>query len=206
MAKPNTLELCKTHLFDDVDKLRTTGLPDQLVNRLIRIRSAYTLWLEYPRKKDAEIRDHLMTFGVNRSAAYEDIQLIKLLLGDLAETSKAFHRFRFVAMIEKAYDLAERNKDAKAMVAAADKYAKYNQLDKEDSLKIPWDEIIPQQFEPTSDPTVIGIKPVANIREKIAKMKEKYAQDIVEDIDYEDVDFNPDDIFNVPTALDQVNE
>lgn len=204
MAKHNTLEVCRVHLFDDVDTLRKKALPDQLVNRLLRIRSAYTMWLEYPRKKDAEIRDHLMTFGVNRSAAYEDIQIIKRLLGDMAETSKAYHRFKFVAMIEKAYDMAERQQDPRSMVAAADKYAKYNQLDKEDALKIPWDEIRPQPFEPTSDPSVIGIKQVPNIREKIASMKEKYFKDIAEDVTFEEIDLDEDSMFNAPTNLDSV--
>jgi len=104
-------------------------------------------------------------------------------------------------MVLNAYDLAERKKDARNMVAAADKYAKYNQLDKEDTFKIPWDEIVPQRFEPTSDPTVIGIKPVANIKEKIEAMKNKYIQDIAEDIDYEDVDFDEDALFNAPTNI-----
>ncbi|MDR1981339.1 MAG: hypothetical protein LBQ39_06960 [Tannerellaceae bacterium] len=204
MSKPNTLEVCRLHLFDDVDTLRRKELAEMLVKRILRIRSAYTLWLEYPRKKDAEIRDHLMTFGIKKSEAYEDIQIIKLLLGDMTETSKAFHRFRFIAMVEKAYDLAERKKDPKAMVAAADKYAKYNQLDKEDALRIPWDEIIIQPFEPTSDPTVIGIKPIANIREKIEGMKAKYAQDIIEDINFEEVDMDEESIFNAPIKLDEV--
>jgi len=107
-------------------------------------------------------------------------------------------------MVLNAYDLAEKNEDTRNMVAAADKYAKYNQLDKEDAYKIPWDEIVPQRFEPTSDPTVIGIKAVVNIKEKIEAMKNKYIQDIAEDIEYEDVDFDEDALFNAPMNIDQV--
>jgi hypothetical protein len=196
MAQHNTLEVCRTHLFDDKPKLLELGLPDKIVERIIRLRSAYTLWLEYPRKKDAEIRDHLMKFGVNKSAAYDDIAVLKLLLGDMTETSKAFHRFKFNSMIQAAYDLAEKKRNEKNMVAAADKYAKYNKLDKEDAFKIPWEELIPQPFEPTSDPTVIGIKPIPNIQEKIRKMKEKYFTEAEgEYISYEEVDFNEDDLF-----------
>ena len=201
MSKPNTLEICRVHLFDDKDILLKNGIAETLINRIIRLRSTYTLWLEHPRKKDAEIRDHLMKFGINKSAAYDDIQILKILLGDMAETTKAYHRFKFNSMVLNAYDLAERKKDTRNMVAAADKYAKYNQLDKEDTFKIPWDEIVPQRFEPTSDPSVIGIKPVANIKEKIEAMKNKYIQDIAEDIDYEDVDFDEDTLFNAPTNI-----
>jgi hypothetical protein len=203
MSKPNTLELCRVHLFDNKDDLQKNSIPEMLIERIIRIRSAYMLWLEHPRKKDAEIRDHLLNFGVNKSSAYEDIQIIKLLLGDFTETSKAFHRFKFNAMIQNAYDLAERKKDGRSMVAAAAQYGKFNQLDREDSFKIPFDEIVVQPFEPTSDPTPIGIKPVANIKEMIAAMKNKYMQDIAEDIDYEDADFNEDELFNAPMNIDE---
>ncbi|GAP73072.1 hypothetical protein SAMD00024442_6_27 [Candidatus Symbiothrix dinenymphae] len=202
MPKPNTLEICRLHLFDDKDKLTTTGIPQMLIDRIVRIRAAYTLWLEHPRKKDAEIRDHLVTFGINKSQAYEDIQIIKQLLGDLTETSKAFHRWKFNAMIQATAELAEKKKDYKTMGAAWAAYAKYNQLDKEDALKIPWDEIIPQIFEPSSDPTIIGIKPIANIKERIAALKDKYGKDIAEDIDYEVVDYNEDELFNAPMAID----
>ncbi|MDR2913419.1 MAG: hypothetical protein LBV74_01055 [Tannerella sp.] len=193
--KPNTLEVCRVHLFDDKTELEKHAIPGQLIDRIIRLRAAYTVWLEHPRKKDAEIRDFLMNFGVNKSAAYDDIRILKLLLGDFTETSKNFHRFKFNSMVMNAYELAERRKDTRSMVAAAAQYAKYNQLDKEDALKTPWEEIIPQCFEPTSDPTVIGIKPIDNIQDKIRALKEKYGKDI-EDIEYEDVDFDEETLFN----------
>lgn len=196
MAKPQTLELCRLHLFDDVDKLLENKISQQGIDRILRLRSAFTLWNKYPLKKEAEIRDFLIkSSGVERTAAYEDIQILKILLGEFQETSKEFHRFRFNTMINNAYEMAERKQDARAMSSAAGNYAKYNQLDKDDAVKIPWDEIIPQRFEPTSDPTVIGIKPISNIREKIAAMKRKYINDIAEDIDYEEVDFNEEEFF-----------
>lgn len=173
-----------------------------LIERILRMRSAYTLWLEHPLKKDAEIRDHLLNFGINRSQAYEDIQILKLLLGDMTETSKTFHRFKFNSMIQNAYDRAERKDDTRTMATAAGLYAKYNQLDREDAFRIPWDEIVPQRFEPSSDPTVIGIKPVAGIRDKIKALKEKYLNDI-EDIDYEDADFDEKTLFAGTTDLNR---
>ena len=202
MAKSNTLEICRVHLFDDKDTLLKNGMAEMLIDRIIRLRSTYTLWLEHPLMNDAEIRDHLIKFGINKSAAYDDIQILKVLLGDMTETSKAFHRFKFNSMILLAYELAASKEDAKSMVSAAAQYGKLNRLDQEDAYKIPWDEIVPQRFEPTSDPTVIGIKPVANIKEKIEAMKNKYIQDIAEDIDCEDVDFDEDTLFNAPMNID----
>jgi hypothetical protein len=195
--KPNTLETCRVHLFDNREELQNAAIPGQLIERIIRLRAAYTHWLEYPLLPDAEIRDFLMKFGVNKSAAYEDIRIIKTLMGDMAETCKTFHRFKFNFMIMEAYEFAKQKNDARSMVAASAQYAKYNLLDKEDAITIPWDEIVPQKFEPTSDPTVIGIAPVHDIQERIKQLKEKYFHDI-EDVTYEEADFDESNLFSTP--------
>ena len=201
MPRPDTLEICRVHLFDEKEELQKQSLPDATIERIIRIRAAYMFWLAHPRNADAEIRDFLLNFGVNKSAAYEDIQIIKILLGNATETSKAFHRFKFNSMILNAYEVAEKKHDTRSMVSSSAQYARYNQLDKEDAYKIPWNEIVPQPFEPTSDPSVIGIKPIANIQEKIRALKEKYFKDI-EDIEYEAEDLNEENLFTEKTGLE----
>lgn len=186
MAKRDTYDICVQHLYDDVDKL--SHLPQQQRDKLLRIRSGYTIMNEFPSKKDREIIQHLQNqFQIERSAAYEDLRLIKDLLGSINKQSKDWHRFKFNNMIQKAYEMAELKNDSDSMVKAANTYGKYNQLDKEDAERIPWDEIVPQLYEPTDDPSVLGIKPIPNIREKIAAMKKKYMEDI-EDVTYEDID------------------
>ena len=70
-------------------------------------------------------------------------------------------------MIRDAYDEAKKAGNIDAMVKALGQYAKYNQLDKEDVLDTRWETLRPQQFIMTDDPTVIGFKPIPNIREKI---------------------------------------
>jgi len=186
MAKRDTYDICVQHLYDDVDKL--SHLPQQQRDKLLRIRSGYTIMNEFPSKKDREIIQHLQNqFGIERSAAYEDLRLIKDLLGSINRQSKDWHRFKFNNMIQKAYEMAELKNDPDSMVKASNTYGKYNQLDKEDAERIPWEEIIPQLYEPTDDPTVLGIKRVPNIREKIAAMKNKYMGDI-EDVTYEEMD------------------
>jgi len=186
MAKRETYDICVQHLYDDVDKL--SHLPQQQRDKLLRIRSGYTIMNEFPSKKDREIIQHLQNqFGIERSAAYEDLRLIKDLLGSINRQSKDWHRFKFNNMIQKSYEMAELKNDPDSMVKAANTYGKYNQLDKEDAERIPWEEIIPQLYEPTDDPTVLGIKRVPNIREKIAAMKNKYMGDI-EDVTYEEMD------------------
>jgi hypothetical protein len=186
MSKKQTYDICVQHLYDDADKL--AHLAPQVRDRLLRIRSGYTIMQEYPSKADREIIQHIMTIsGIERSAAYEDLRIIKDLLGSINRQSKDWHRFKFNNQIQKAYNMAELKNDPDSMVKAMATYAKFNQLDKEDIERIPWDEIIPQLFEPTEDPTVIGIKAIPNIREKIAAMKKKYMNEI-EDVTYDEID------------------
>lgn len=198
MPVPATIEVCEKYLFADITEMSADGIPELIQQRLLRLRDMYNFWLQFPRKKDLEIVSELeRRYSVSKSTAYEDIRIIKRLLGDLAKTTKNYHRYKFCQMIDETFDMAKRTKDARAMGAAANYYAKYTQLDKEDILDKGYDKIIVQPFEPTDDPTVLGIKPIPNVREKIKSKIEQYWSDDIEDVDFEPVEFNEDDIFKV---------
>lgn len=186
-----TLELCRQHFFDDVDRMKKNGVPECTRARILRLRSAYTHWNEFPTIGDKQIRDFLMDqFDIEKTAAYEDIKLVKILIGETSETSKSFHRWKFNQMTQETYDQAREAENLVVMAMASANYGKYNQLDKEDAVLIAWDDIAIQPFEPTSDPTVLGIKPIPNIEAKIEAMKKKYMSEDVEDITYEEIDLN----------------
>lgn len=189
--KPQTLEICRKYLFDNPEQ----PLPDQFRDRIIRIRQAYVWWYEFPMSTETEVRDLIMhNSGVSVTQAYQDIQILKILLGDIKNAGKEWHRHRVIHMIEETYEMAKDKQDVRAMVMAADKLGKYTRLDKEDSLTMPWDEIIPLPIEPTMDPTVLGLKPIENVRGKIAAMLEKYGGEIDEAvIEVEPPEVNPDD-------------
>lgn len=198
MPIPATIDVCEKYLFADISEMNADGVPELIQRRLIRLRDMYNFWLQFPRKKDLEIVAELeRRYNVGKSTAYEDIRIIKRLLGDLAKTTKDYHRYRFVQMIDETFDMAKLTKDAKAMGAAANYYAKYNQLDKEDILDKGYDKIVTQPFEPTDDPTVIGIKAIPNIRERIKKKISEYWNEDIEEIDVEDEEFNEDDIYKL---------
>lgn len=184
MPRPTTLEICRQHLYTDIDEVPVTWK-----ERIKRIRVGYTFWYEFPTKTEPDIRDHLMNeFGIVKSTAYEDIQIVKALLGDIKNPAKEWIRYQVNAMLDAAYKLAETQKDPKGMALAADKKGKYNMLDKPDAEPLPFDEIVPQQFEPTDDPTVLGLKKDPDIREKKKKMLEKYLQEIeIVDVPYEEI-------------------
>ena len=196
MPLPSISDVATRHLFASTEDMTKLGIPAATQQHIIRLRDMYNYWLAFPKKKDREIVEALKTrYGLRNSQAYDDLRLIKNLLGNLQEASKQYHRYRFIEMINETYDLARTLKDTHSMVAAADKYAKYMQLDKEDDHDARYDLIPVQPFIPTDDPTVIGIKPVADIREKIRRKKEQYWNEDIEDVTPEMVDYDEDAIF-----------
>ncbi len=195
---PATIDVCEKYLYADTDEMTAAGLPDIIQQRLMRIRSMHAFWLQFPRKSDGEIVDKLMReHKVSRSTAYEDVRIIKTLLGNMSKASKDYHRFRFIAMIEETFATAKRIGDARAMAAAAAHYGKYTQLDKEEAIDKGYDKIVVQPFIPTDDPTVLGIKPVPTIRERIAAKLKQYWSEDIEDVQFEEADYNEDDVFGL---------
>lgn len=198
MPIPSTIETAKEHLFSSVDEMTANGIPKIIQERLIRLRDMYNLWLQFPRKSDLEIVSTLQKrYDIKRSQAYEDVRIIKTLLGELNKSTKDYNRYKFSNMIDRTFDMAERIKDARAMGAAANYLGKYMQLDKEEARDRGYDKIIPQTFEPTDDPSSLGIKPIPNIREKIRDKIKQYWTDDIEDVKFEEAEFNEDDIFKV---------
>ena len=94
--------------------------------------------------------------------------------------------------------MAKKRKDTKTMERAASSYAKFNRIDLEDEQAVPYDLIVVQPFTATDDPSVLGIKPIPNIQEKIQKMIAKYRAETldIEDVEYEEADLEEDVLFN----------
>ena len=209
MPLPAIIDIAKEHLFADARDMQRLGLPIATQEHLLRLRDLYNYWLRHPRIKDKEIILKLQQdYKLGKSQAYTDLSILKLLLGEFQKTSKDYHRFRFIEMINEAYEMARVNKDAKAMAAAADKYAKYTQLDKEDELTFDYDKIVVQAFVPTDDPSVAGFKPIPNLRDVVRKKIEDFNKEYeyIQEIELEKEDFNPDDIFKVnPNGTESIS-
>ena len=94
--------------------------------------------------------------------------------------------------------MAKKRKDTKTMEKAASSYAKFNRINLEDEQAVPYDLIVVQPFTATDDPSVLGIKPIPNIQEKIQKMIAKYRAETIdiEDVEYEEADLEEDVLFN----------
>lgn len=197
MPLPSIANAAQQYLFTDRDKMIRSGVPEATINHIIRIRDVYSYWLQFPQKKDREIVSELMRRGnIQRSAAYEDLRLIKQLLGDLNKVSKDYARYRFLQMVERAYEVAENSGDARSMVAAADKLGKYMGLAEADEVDKGYDKIPVQIFAVTDNPEVIGLKRLPNARDQIKAMKQKYWNEEIVDVEAEEVDYDIDSIFH----------
>ena len=191
MPNPSTLEICRIELFTAKDELQQR-YADGIVERIMRIRDEYNWFLSNPDSKDRQFVEQAVSrHGVSRMQAYNDLAVVKALLPHLAQASRDFHRYRYNEMILETYQMAKKRKDTKTMEKAASSYAKYNRVDLEDEQAVPYDLIVVQPFTATDDPTVLGIKPIPNINERIHALLKKYQ---AENMDIEDVEFEEPDL------------
>lgn len=197
MAYPNALELCRTDLFTKEDELRQ-AYPQLLVDKVLRVRDMYNWCIANPDAKDRQfVEQELSRYDISKVVAYSDLAIVKTLLPTLATASRDFHRWRYNEMILETYQMAKKRKDTKTMEKAASSYAKYNRIDLEDEQAVPYEMIVVQPFTATSDPTVLGIKPIPNINDKIKAMLNKYRAETIdiEDITFEEADLEEESLF-----------
>lgn len=202
MPLPSIADTASRHLFTDVDKMRQLAIPQQTINHIVRLRDLYNRMLAHPTSTDRSMVEHLCTaYGIGSTKAREDLRIVKSLLGNMQRASKDYHRFRFISMIEETYEKARDAENLTAMADAAGKYARYTQLDKPDEADLQLDTLRPQSLEFTDDVTTLGIARVAGIKEKKKRLLDKYMSDDVVDVKAEEIEYNPEDIFeNLPPS------
>ena len=177
-------------MFTAETQLRERYNEDQIAH-ILRLREMYSWFVASPDIKDRQlITQTLDRFHISRAEAYADLAIVKMLLPLLTSASRDFHRYRANEMLLETYRMAKARKDTKTMERAAASYAKYNRVDLEDEQTLPYDMIVVQPFTATSDPTILGLKPIPNLQQKIDKLLAKYRAETIdiEDIDYEEAD------------------
>lgn len=190
MPQQNIRDIAQRDLFTAETQLQTQYNAQQVAH-ILRLREMYSWFVANPDTKDRQfITQEKDRFAVSTSQAYSDLAIIKMLLPLLSSASRDFHRYRANEMLLETYRMAKARKDTKTMERAAASYAKYNRVDLEDEQTLPYDMIVVQPFTATSDPSVLGIKPIPKLQEKIDKMLQKYRAETIdiEDIDYEEPD------------------
>ena len=107
MPLPAIIDTAREHLFADANDMQRIGLPLATQEHIFRLRDLYNFWLQHPRFKDKEIILKLQQdYKLGKSQAYTDLSILKLLLGEFQKTSKDYHRYRFLEMINEAYEVA----------------------------------------------------------------------------------------------------
>ena len=198
--KPATIDVARTDLFTPLDTLQKK-YDDATVQRILRLRAMYEWAIANPGAKDREmVAENIRRHDVGHTAAYSDLALIKQIIPMLATASREYHRWRANEMMLDTYRMAKLRKDTRTMGKVAADYAKYNRVDLDDERKLPYDDIVVQPFTATDDPSVLGIKPIPNIQQKIQEMIAKYRKESmdIEDIEYEEADIEEADLWNFP--------
>ncbi|EGN55870.1 hypothetical protein PRBRB14_02430 [Hallella multisaccharivorax DSM 17128] len=183
----NIDEYSRLVVLDD-DELQAQNVAVSVRERLQRLRGIYAYWLQFPSKFDKEIVDYDMKkFKVGRAQAYDDLHLTQILMGNLQQASKEFMRWKINRDLEEDLRLARQRGDLRAAASIEKNRIMNNRTDKDDEPELEFDKIVPQQFEMTDDPTVIGIQKVPCLRDRIRKLEKKYGDTKIEDADYEEI-------------------
>ena len=180
MSLPVNIDQYQLNLFSSVEEMRNNNVAEHIIVRLLRLRALYTFWLNFPMKTTREMVQQDMTMhpDIKQREAYDDIKLIKILIGNLEAESKEWHRHVFNRRTDEVFHQAMRDHDNRAAEKANADYAKYNRVGEIDPQPFDYDDIIPHQIEPTDDPTVIGIAPIKDLRGSIRRLKKKLGADI----------------------------
>lgn len=197
MARQQTIDIAAKHLFDDIAELQAR-FDDLMVRRIIRVRELYCWFIDHPVTPDREfVERDCKVHGVGKSQAYEDLAILKALIPQAHKTSREFYRYRTNEMLLETYALAKAKNKLDVMERVASSIAKINRVDLEEEKEMPFELIVVQPFTPTVDPSVLGIKPIPNLREKIKQLEDKYGANTMdfEDVEYEEADLLEDELF-----------
>ena len=178
MSLPVNIDDYTKYLPIDSKQLRTDMVPEETIQRVERLRELSAYWRSYPSTTPKELVTRCtQLFHVGKSQAYDDIHILKILIGNLEATTKEFARWRVNQMIEADRTAARRDGDWRAVASMQKNYILNNQTDKPDTPDMAFDKIVPQQFEPTDDPSVVGIKAPKNLRALRDKMIRQYVKE-----------------------------
>lgn len=202
MPPPKIIDVARTDLFTAQSDLEQR-YDSKTVSALMRIRDEYQWTLANPDQPDRQFVDTMVArHGMSERAVYADLAVIKQLLPALQSSSREWHRWKANQMLLETYQQAKRRHDTKTMERAAASYAKFNRVDLEDEQLIPYEDIVVQPFTATSDPSVLGIKPIENLEEVVKSLIAKYRQETldIEDVEFEEADLEEKSLFGNETV------
>lgn len=183
MAQPTDLDIYTELIATSDEELISRKVQPAVIERLHRIRAIYLYHISHPTATEKEIFQRLthenglpgMTAPVKRSQAFADMSITRYLIGKLELATKQFTRWKINQELEEDLKKARAMQDYKA-VAALQKVRVANfRTDKEDEIDAKYDNIIPADIFPTSDPSVLGFAPVKDLRGRIRELEKQLA-------------------------------
>lgn len=186
-------DLYADNLMLPVEELKAKKIDDAVIERIIRLRDIYNYILRNPLKRERQYVEYIVHNSENLGngkkitlrMAYDDLEVIHAIIGNLQNCTKEWHRWRFNNMIMEGYKLAVDKQDPAAIARLASAYGKYNKLDKDDEKDARYTDIPHIRF--TFDVSTLGFKPIPNVNEFIDKLikqdKNTALSDIAEDAD-----------------------
>lgn len=165
MPAQKFLEIARKYLFEKED-----AIPHITENQLAKLRmfeDLYTRWLADPNMPESNIIN-LMTnqYGLSLSSAYRAFAELKTLHGNVLQAKKEWARYKANALLDEAVKYTREAVNSKDLnLAKADRLIKIakaaegvNGLSRPDSDPLPFDQIMPQSFEPVYNPALLESK------------------------------------------------
>lgn len=179
MIDPLLIKRTQDFLFATPEEMQNAGLTEPQRKRIVRLREMYLFWLEHPTHHDRAIVAELrQRHNISTTQAYDDVRLVKLCIGNVNQVTKDYLRWKFIACCDEAIELARTKEDASAYAKVLSAMVKGLGLDKEEMLRADYSQIVPQTFEITDNPEVLGMKRIPNLESKISAMLKKYAVEV----------------------------
>ena len=188
---PELIKRTQDFLFASQEEMEKAHVPIDVRQRLYRLRDMYSYWLRNPKQGDRHILAEIKRRnGLGDTQAYEDLRLLKLCLGNLQQMTRDWYQYLFIARCEEGFQMARDKGDAGAFAKVLASLGKFTRLDHEQLTGPDYSQIIPQQFEITSDPSVAGFRRIPNVLQLTLQLEKRFKKEI-EAAEYEVIEVKP---------------
>ncbi|MBR7029495.1 MAG: hypothetical protein IKI05_08885 [Bacteroidaceae bacterium] len=176
---PELIKRTQDFLFASEEEMQKAHVPTDVRQRLLRLRDMYSYWLRNPKLGDRHILAEIKRRnGLADTQAYEDLRLLKLCLGNLQQMTRDWYQYLFITRCEEGFQMARDKGDAGAFAKVLASLGKFTRLDHEQLAGPDYSQIIPQQFELTSDPTVAGFQRIPNVLQLTQQLEHRFKKEI----------------------------
>lgn len=189
--QPELIERTQRFLFASENDMEEAGLTNLQRERLLRLRETYVWWIQNPQKTDRAVAERIrQKYGIGVSRSYDDVQLLKVCIGNLQQTTRNWCQHLFLQRCEEGFEMARRQKDANAFARVLSALGKFTRLDRDEHFGPDYSLIVPQRFEITTDPSVAGFERIPDIQERAHRLLERFRREtemaeanVVQDVD-----------------------